>query len=299
MSPGVDRAGQLEEPVGERRLPVVDVGDDAEAADAVELGHGAHSRRRHRDPTNSPGSGTRARLLACSGSADARQLTGSPMANIKSQKKRNRQNERRRAAQQGRPLRAEDPHQGRARPRSTTGADDADERGARSRRSASARPASKGVIHKNQAARRTSRLMKRAAAADGCSVPTRASSSVALAAPSRRACRRAERGEPRHEHVDHGRARRAPLAPSQVELGLGEQRRAPRAGRRCRAAAPPRARSAPGTPCTFPPSAAAASARAADRSGRRAAAAAGSANTSDAITCIGCSGFGCRARSWR
>ncbi len=35
----VDGAGQLEEPVGERRLPVVDVGDDAEAADAVERGH--------------------------------------------------------------------------------------------------------------------------------------------------------------------------------------------------------------------------------------------------------------------
>ena len=40
----IDRAGQLEQPVGERRLPVVDVGDDAEAADAAELGQGLHSR---------------------------------------------------------------------------------------------------------------------------------------------------------------------------------------------------------------------------------------------------------------
>ena len=41
----VDGAGQLEEAVGERRLPVVDVGDDAEAADAVERGHRPlHSR---------------------------------------------------------------------------------------------------------------------------------------------------------------------------------------------------------------------------------------------------------------
>ena len=39
MSRAVDGAGHLEQPVGERRLPVVDVGDDAEAADAVEGGH--------------------------------------------------------------------------------------------------------------------------------------------------------------------------------------------------------------------------------------------------------------------
>ena len=35
----VDRARQLQEAVGERRLPVIDVGDDAEAANAVECSH--------------------------------------------------------------------------------------------------------------------------------------------------------------------------------------------------------------------------------------------------------------------
>ena len=40
----VDGPRHLEETVGERRLPVVDMGDDAEAADAVEVDQGAHSR---------------------------------------------------------------------------------------------------------------------------------------------------------------------------------------------------------------------------------------------------------------
>jgi hypothetical protein len=35
----VDRAGHLEQPVGQRRLAVVDVRNDAEAADSVEGGH--------------------------------------------------------------------------------------------------------------------------------------------------------------------------------------------------------------------------------------------------------------------
>ena len=41
----VDRARHLEQAVGERRLPVVDVGDDAEAAKAVEGGQGPYCRR--------------------------------------------------------------------------------------------------------------------------------------------------------------------------------------------------------------------------------------------------------------
>ena len=36
---GVDRPGQLEEPVGQRRLAVVDVRDDREVAQAREIGH--------------------------------------------------------------------------------------------------------------------------------------------------------------------------------------------------------------------------------------------------------------------
>ena len=42
----VDGTGHLEQAVGEGRLPVVDMGDDAEAADAAELGQEVHSRGR-------------------------------------------------------------------------------------------------------------------------------------------------------------------------------------------------------------------------------------------------------------
>ena len=40
---GVDGAGELEDAVGERRLPVVDVGDDAEVAEPLEPGHTSFS----------------------------------------------------------------------------------------------------------------------------------------------------------------------------------------------------------------------------------------------------------------
>ena len=40
---GVDRAGQLEHAVGERRLAVVDVGDDRDVADAIEGHRGSHA----------------------------------------------------------------------------------------------------------------------------------------------------------------------------------------------------------------------------------------------------------------
>ena len=36
---GVDRPGELEDAVGEGRLPVVDVGDDAEVPEPLEAGH--------------------------------------------------------------------------------------------------------------------------------------------------------------------------------------------------------------------------------------------------------------------
>ena len=49
---GVDRAGELQDPVGERGLAVVDVGDDREGAEAVERAHRAHSRRCAAGPTN-------------------------------------------------------------------------------------------------------------------------------------------------------------------------------------------------------------------------------------------------------
>jgi small subunit ribosomal protein S20 len=86
------------------------------------------------------------------------------MANIKSQIKRNRQNERRRMRNKvGRSelkTRVKRAVEGRE-----TGAEDAVDR-VRSAQKRLAKASGKGVIHKNQAARRTSRLMKRAARQD-------------------------------------------------------------------------------------------------------------------------------------
>jgi small subunit ribosomal protein S20 len=81
------------------------------------------------------------------------------VANIKSQIKRNRQNEKRRVANKA--VRSEmKTRTKRAEAAAEAGADDADEL----TRLAAQRidmAASKGVIHKNQAARRKSRLMKK------------------------------------------------------------------------------------------------------------------------------------------
>ena len=85
------------------------------------------------------------------------------MANIQSQKKRNRQNEKRRIRNKG--VRSElKTRTKNATDAAAKGSDDAGElvRVAQKRID---KAASKGVIHKNAAARRTSRLMKRAASA--------------------------------------------------------------------------------------------------------------------------------------
>ena len=82
------------------------------------------------------------------------------MANIKSQKKRNLTNAKARRAQQGRQERAED----RASKVAVTAIAEHRRRRARPLRLAQKRldkAATKGVIHKNQAARRKSRLMKK------------------------------------------------------------------------------------------------------------------------------------------
>ena len=82
------------------------------------------------------------------------------MANIKSQIKRNRSNERRRIRNQG--VRSE--LKTRVKSAATaieTGSDDAPE-AVRLAQKRLGKAASKGRIHKNQAARRTSRLMKKA-----------------------------------------------------------------------------------------------------------------------------------------
>ncbi len=85
------------------------------------------------------------------------------MANIKSQIKRNRQNEKRRQRNKG--LRSElKTRVKNAEHAIDDGADDAAER-MRLAQKRLAKAGAKSVIHKNQAARRTSRVMKRAAKA--------------------------------------------------------------------------------------------------------------------------------------
>jgi small subunit ribosomal protein S20 len=84
------------------------------------------------------------------------------MANIKSQIKRNRSNERRRLRNQG--VRSE--LKTRVKTATTaleTGSDDAPE-AVRMAQKRLDKAAAKGRVHKNQAARRTSRLMKKAGA---------------------------------------------------------------------------------------------------------------------------------------
>jgi len=82
------------------------------------------------------------------------------MANIKSQIKRNRQNERRRM--RNKVARSElKTRVKRAAEGIEAGADDAADR-VRAAQKRLGKAAEKGVVHKNQAARRTSRLMKQA-----------------------------------------------------------------------------------------------------------------------------------------
>jgi small subunit ribosomal protein S20 len=83
------------------------------------------------------------------------------MANIKSQIKRNRQNEHRRL--RNKTTRSElKTRVKRAAEGLETGADDVGDQ-VRAAQKRLGKAAEKGVVHKNQAARRTSRLMKRAA----------------------------------------------------------------------------------------------------------------------------------------
>ena len=86
------------------------------------------------------------------------------MANIKSQMKRNRSNERRRLRNQA--VRSElKTRVKRATQELEAGNEDAPE-AVRAAQKRLGKAASKGRIHKNQAARRTSRLMKKAVTAD-------------------------------------------------------------------------------------------------------------------------------------
>ena len=81
------------------------------------------------------------------------------MANIKSQKKRNRQNETRRLRNKG--VRSELKTRVKAAQDGVaTGGEDVDAQ-VRAAQKRLDKAGSKGIIHKNQAARRTSRLMRR------------------------------------------------------------------------------------------------------------------------------------------
>jgi len=85
------------------------------------------------------------------------------MANIQSQKKRNRQNEKRRLRNKA--VRSELKTRTKVATQAiTTGEADASE-SVKAAQKRIDKAAAKGVIHKNAAARRTSRLMKRAASA--------------------------------------------------------------------------------------------------------------------------------------
>ena len=82
------------------------------------------------------------------------------MANIKSQKKRNRQNERRH--QRNKAVRSElKTRVKRAQDGIAEGADDSDDR-VKAAQKRLAKAGQKGIVHKNQASRRISRLMRRA-----------------------------------------------------------------------------------------------------------------------------------------
>ncbi|MDP9333302.1 MAG: 30S ribosomal protein S20 [Actinomycetota bacterium] len=83
------------------------------------------------------------------------------MANIPSQKKRNRQNEKRRVRNKG--VRSELKTRVKAAAQAITDGDAGASELVRGAQKRIDMAGSKGVIHKNAAARRTSRLMKRAA----------------------------------------------------------------------------------------------------------------------------------------
>jgi small subunit ribosomal protein S20 len=86
------------------------------------------------------------------------------MANIKSQKKRNRQNERRRLRNKA--VRSELKTRVKTASEAITSGDGSAEEKVRVAQKRIDKAATAGVIHKNAAARRTSRLMKRAAKSD-------------------------------------------------------------------------------------------------------------------------------------
>ena len=145
------------------------------------------------------------------------------MANIKSQKKRNLQNERRR--ERNKAVRSELKTRVKlATAAVESGADDADEL-VQAAQKRLGKAGAKGIIHKNQAARRTSRHdAPRPTRRPSRSRPEPAARSHPLRSSAARAARvpAAERGQPGDEHIDRRALVEAALT-AQVELGLREQ----------------------------------------------------------------------------
>src|SRR5262249_55536165 len=146
----VDRAAQLEDPVSQGGFAMVDVREQAGGTKALErCAHRPSSLAEHRA------------LVASPGPLDiALGVVHAPMANIKSQIKRNKQNAVRHERNKG--VRSELKSRVKAARDAVDGKDtDADDK-VRLAQKRLAKAGAKGRIHKNQAARRMSRLMKRA-----------------------------------------------------------------------------------------------------------------------------------------
>ena len=194
----------------QRPLAVVDVGDDREVADAVEV-HGDRSRyrrdrsrARRRRPLASSSALLRAMSVARADATRSRREI-SPRGEHQEPEEAQPHQRQARRAQQG-DVRSElkTPHEDRRPRRSATDANDEAVRLAVKRLDMAA---AKGVIHKNQAARTKSRLMKKvnAAAADASGRPTRAcplqsrlsrATSTSITTLRRDPWRRAGRGRP-------------------------------------------------------------------------------------------------------
>ena len=163
--PSVDRPRQLQKSVSEGGLAVVDVRDDRDVAQAREVGHCAILPREatpapNRLRRNSRTGPERVRLLLFPGSENVFGRISYTVANIASQKKRNRQNEKRRVRNVA--VRSElKTRVKKARAAIAAPGDDLTEVVTRAQKRLD-KAASQGVLHKNAAARRTSRLMKAA-----------------------------------------------------------------------------------------------------------------------------------------
>ena len=156
---GIDREGQLEDAVRQGRLPMVDMADDGEIADDLRGDHGIH---RATSTTVCPRCRLAGTLVAPRGFSASVLRAEGRMANIKSQIKRNRQNERRRVSNKS--VRSElKTRTKNALYAAENGAEDSAEQ-LRQAVKRIDKAAAKGVIHANQASRRKSRLVRRIAA---------------------------------------------------------------------------------------------------------------------------------------